>query len=166
MRRLTKTLRAELSKPFGPILRDYEVLKGRRLISVGDISTLRLIERGIHPWFAVCDGRSLRKKIPEENLIRIKQAYDKMYMASNPPGHISDEALRVCKKGIREGGLLLIEGEEDLLALVVIMNLPDGWLCVYGQPGEGLVCVEGNEKNRRKAHNIFSRFDHISFDDK
>jgi uncharacterized protein (UPF0218 family) len=46
---------------------------------------------------------------------------------------------------------VLVKGEEDLAALVVMMYAPNGTLIVYGQPDEGAVLVEENEDVRNSA---------------
>jgi len=46
---------------------------------------------------------------------------------------------------------MVVEGEEDLLTLVVMVTAPLGSLVVYGQPNEGLVLVEVNGEAREKA---------------
>jgi len=74
----------------------------------------------------------------------------------NPAGTISLEALEAVKEALKGGEavLLLVEGEEDLLALAAIAYAPEGSLVFYGQPGEGLVAVKVNGEKREKALSV------------
>jgi uncharacterized protein (UPF0218 family) len=64
------------------------------------------------------------------------------YRAKNPAGGITIEAWHAIKRalGDREA-VVVVDGEEDLLALPAIVESPDNAFVVYGQPSQGLVVV-------------------------
>jgi uncharacterized protein (UPF0218 family) len=79
---------------------------------------------------------------------------------SNPPGSISKNAFGILKTAIEENQFparIIVEGEEDLLALPIFMLAPNDALVMYGQPLEGLVVVKVNESVRSKAKSLMER---------
>jgi hypothetical protein len=48
----------------------------------------------------------------------------------------------------------VVEGEEDLLTLVAVVEAPENSLVVYGQPREGLVVVKVDEKIKKRVKEI------------
>jgi uncharacterized protein (UPF0218 family) len=56
-----------------------------------------------------------------------------------------------------EDAVILVEGEEDLLALPSIVESPDNSLVLYGQPSQGLVVVDTNSMVRKEAGLILGR---------
>jgi uncharacterized protein (UPF0218 family) len=56
-----------------------------------------------------------------------------------------------------EEALIIVEGEEDLLALPCIVESPSNSLVLYGQPSKGLVVVDTNTKVQNEASLILSR---------
>ncbi|MBS7648640.1 GTP-dependent dephospho-CoA kinase family protein, partial [Candidatus Bathyarchaeota archaeon] len=55
---------------------------------------------------------------------------------------------------------ILVDGEEDLLAIVAVLLAPENSFVVYGQPGEGIVVIKVNEDSKRKMHEILSRMEY------
>jgi hypothetical protein len=45
----------------------------------------------------------------------------------------------------------MIDGEEDLLALVAVLYAPEKSLVVYGQPNEGMVVVEVTKEKKTET---------------
>ena len=60
-------------------------------------------------------------------------------------------------KAIKMGrSAVIVDGEEDLLALVAISVAPDGSLVVYGQPNEGLVLVPVTSQKKKEIADILA----------
>ncbi|NPA85659.1 MAG: DUF359 domain-containing protein [Crenarchaeota archaeon] len=146
--RLPKELRTLLASPRGILVEDDsvlpELLKGREVVAVGDVTAKRCLELGIVPRTAIFDGRTRRSEWVELS------APNGVLKAVNPPGRICLEAARVVKEAVKEGRWVKVEGEEDLLAMPALLASEDGWVLLYGQPGAGVVLVEANEHT--KAH--------------
>jgi uncharacterized protein (UPF0218 family) len=47
-----------------------------------------------------------------------------------------------------------VDGEEDLLTLIAVLNAPEKSLVVYGQPYEGIVVVKVTAKKKAEAMEI------------
>jgi uncharacterized protein (UPF0218 family) len=152
-----------LKKPFGVLVPDGKVtedrikkmIKGaRKVITVGDATTERIIGFGITPDIAVIDGRERRTK----------RAYSIIYNAEqreciNPAGTISDQAIRTINDALKSvvPVLINVDGEEDLLALPLFAQAPDGSVVLYGQPLEGMVAVKVNPARRKRARDLMKR---------
>ncbi len=62
--------------------------------------------------------------------------------------------LRIMKD---DDAVILVDGEEDLLALPCIVESPNNSLVLYGQPSQGLVVVDTSSTVRNEASLILSR---------
>jgi uncharacterized protein (UPF0218 family) len=157
--RLPEGLRVRLARPIGRLFSAEEV-KGQSfaevvreapmVITVGDRVTETLGAQGRVPDVQVVDSRENRK---ERTLPGVP--YARRMEVQNPQGTITESAI----DGIREAlqgqkpARVVVNGEEDLLALPVIALAHVSALVFYGQPGEGIVVVraDAESKSRIKA---------------
>jgi uncharacterized protein (UPF0218 family) len=140
------------------------------VIAVGDIIYTSLIQVGLVPDIGVIDYKSRRVRIGA--ISNIKYQISKLQIKNqkeiiNKPGTISKDAVEPIKKAIDiqishpEGvkpQLIIIEGEEDLLALPAILFAPLRSVVLYGQMDLGVVMVEVDEKIKNKVRNIVKEF--------
>ncbi|MEM3382761.1 MAG: DUF359 domain-containing protein [Nitrososphaerales archaeon] len=154
---LTDELRELLKKPIGFLISNenltYNEIKshiGKKgmIITVGDATTERLIQLGIIPSIQIVDGKEMRASRP---LPSVK--IDNEIKAPNPAGRISKEALMALSSALRANKpvRIVIDGEEDLLALPCIALSPCGSSVLYGQPKEGVVIIKVNKVSKRMA---------------
>jgi hypothetical protein len=70
----------------------------------------------------------------------------------------------VIRKALGEKGRtkVLVDGEEDLLALVVVLCAPENSIVVYGQPNEGVVAIRVTEETRELMHKILNAMEKTS----
>lgn len=152
-----------LKQPFGTLIPDKQVtkqkvalmLKGaKQVITVGDATTERLVGFGIMPDVAVIDGRERRSK----------RSYPANYQAKelrckNPAGTISKEAVGILRDALKTlpPVRVLVDGEEDLLALPAFAMAPEGSAVMYGQPLEGLVVVKITRAKQEQAKDLMDR---------
>jgi len=161
MRKLPPSLRLELRRPFGGVLSTEQLvleLTARKglLVTVGDECTYSLIKAGITPDIVIYDLRIKRQDVVGDIRDVLGKFDDGEIIVHNQAGVIMDELIESVKDALEKGkGKILVKGEEDLAALVVMMYAPDGALVVYGQPDEGAVLVEMNEDIRNKAVRSF-----------
>jgi uncharacterized protein (UPF0218 family) len=153
-----------LKQPFGTLVPSREVTKRKvlqlvkgalKIIAVGDATTEKLVSFGIVPDLAVIDGRERRSKRTS-----IPDNYEAIQLVcSNPPGGVSVEALETLRVAINmdERVRVMVNGEEDMLALPIFSMVPDGTVVLYGQPLEGLVVTIVNEKARIRAKRLMDR---------
>jgi len=158
-------MREELRKPLGEMVERIEQVdfSDCLLITVGDVSTKRLLRAGIKPDLAVFDLKVRRKKVyrsPEK--LGIDTADYKIIKIVNKAGTVSKDLFEYftqrdthvrgflskryrikgrkdgrnekTDEGSRKKTALWIEGEEDLVVLPAILLAPLGAVVFYGQP--------------------------------
>ena len=158
-----------LKTPFGTLIQDDKVTKdkikgflknARKVISVGDSTTDRLISFGILPDLSVIDGKERRLK---RSSSMSNSTFQKELRCSNSAGTISREAVSLLQDALRSHYpvRVIVDGEEDMLALPIFSIAPDCSVVLYGQPLEGIVIVKITPKTRKKAKDLMDR---IGFD--
>lgn len=162
--RLPEHLREELRRPFGILMSGKELLSNlagcRGLITVGDVVTHDLLENGITPWIAIYDGRT--ERVDRNDLLeRIEGMPGIRESVNNPPAQITAEMIRAVREALlrQESTRILVEGEEDLAALVCVALAPLGACVVFGAPGKGVVLVPVNEESIEIARSLISRME-------
>jgi GTP-dependent dephospho-CoA kinase len=146
-----------LKTPFGKLIQDRDVSKARilsavkgakKVVTVGDATTERLISFGIIPDVSVIDGRERRSATERQFRYRARE-----FKCVNPRGTISRKVLDVLKQAIKETrpARVRVDGEEDLLALPLFRFAPIGSVVLYGQPLEGLVVVKITRSKQEEA---------------
>ena len=162
-----------LKEPFGDLILDKNITKSRldailknakKIISVGDATTERLISFDIIPHVSVIDGKERRIKWATSNNSsskgdQVEKIIFKEFKCSNQAGTISKNAVDVLEDALSMSSnvRIIVEGEEDLLALPLFLIVPQGSILLYGQPSEGLVVVKINSKVRKKAKDLMDR---------
>jgi GTP-dependent dephospho-CoA kinase len=157
--RLPEGMRSKLATPLGRVYTGSEtkgeefarlVASAPMAITVGDRVTDTLGGMGRTPDVQIVDGFERRMKrepptVPFARLVRVK----------NPAGMLTAGAISgvrnalVGKKPVR----VLVEGEEDLMAMLAIAMAPVFAIVFYGQPGVGVVAVRADAvaKARNRA---------------
>lgn len=109
---------------------------------------------GRTPDVQVVDGveRRIRRSPPEV-------PYAALLKAENPAGSITFSAVAAIEDALvaEKPARVLVDGEEDLLALPAVDSAPIGSVVYYGQPGEGVVVVPVDERAKASAEELMSR---------
>ena len=159
-----------LKEPFGILIKDSEVTtavvteilkKAQKVIAVGDTTTEKLVGFGLVPYISVTDCKE--KRVMKSS--KFEYPVDKTICLQNKPGELTEQVVREVRKLLvlanekdRDIKIrVIIEGEEDLVALPFLMYSPDDWMICYGQPNEGLVIVHVSEESRNRAALIFNK---------
>ena len=157
---ITPELRVKLKEPFGTLIQGsfletmnkikkiVESEKPVRIISVGDIVSRNLHECSINPQLTIIDNVSLRdQKIPKEAPV------EKTVYVKNPQGRITHEAIVAVKKALEgdEHIHIVVDGEEDLLALIAVLHSPENSIVVYGQPYIGVVVIRATSEKKAQV---------------
>ena len=161
--RVTSELRVKLKEPFGLLIRGTSsetmaalgvIVAGEKppaVVAVGDIVSQNIHERGVPAQLLVTDGKCMRRRVkprvfPARRVANVR----------NIRGTISGEAVVAVREALEssERVHLVVDGEEDLLALVAVLYAPLGGLVVYGQPGVGIVVVRITGEKRAEAAGI------------
>jgi len=159
-RTIKELYRPRLKEPLGKIypniaqaLQQFDV-KGKLVITVGDMVTKNIIEKGISPKLSIVDYRVERKPVDHTY---DSAGFNLVLDAKNPPGKITSDAWEQVSRGLKRGKVLLeVEGEEDLLVLAVLALARKGSLVFYGQPEEGVVALEVNDQVKVYAKTLLN----------
>ncbi|MDZ7688242.1 MAG: GTP-dependent dephospho-CoA kinase family protein [Halobacteriales archaeon] len=159
--RLPKEMRGELKEPLGDVVAetDRERLTGR-VVAVGDMVTYYLLEAGVTPDVAVVDGKTEREEVDPE-VVERWSALPVAARVENAPATVSREVVLALREALADDGVSLVEveGEEDLVVLPAVVLASDGDTVLYGQPGEGMVYVDVNERTRGRALDLLRRME-------
>ena len=166
---MPESLRPMLQKPLGKVFKDTKsllhyinIMKCVIIVAVGDIIVDSLLKEGIDPDVKVIDFRSRRKAIIRTDHYR--SVPDKGQSLINNPGTINLKTSEVIKEKIKlalykkEKSWIVVSGEEDLLALPVILFAPLNSLVLYGHWQYGIIAVEVDEKIKDRVRKIIKKF--------
>ncbi len=160
---LTPQLRRELKTPLGILFegspkqtleRIRQLVKEQtptKTISVGDCVSQNLTKYHISVDVMIVDNRVLREPIQP-----IAAEADVTLQVRNPPGTITPETWVIIKQalGQNQKTKVIVDGEEDLLAIVAVMQAPADSLVIYGQPHEGVVAIKVTAQTKKMIKKI------------
>lgn len=170
---LPSKLRRKLKKPLGELIRGsfnetmdrlkvlVETENPPCVVSVGDVVSKNLTENQVHPRLLILDNKVMRSKIKSIPLEADEEKHIK-----NPPGTITFEALNAIQEALKTNHRvkLVVEGEEDLLALAAILHAPLNSIIVYGQPQEGIVVVKATQQKKAEVAEILKAMQSVAKD--
>jgi hypothetical protein len=159
---LTEAQRQLLKKPLGELVTGtpsecsrkikevQDAEKPRRLILVGDTVSRNAIQSGIKPDVIIIDHKEKRSEAVEFTYEKTR-----VFRMRNEAGTIDLLAWSAIAEAIEKGdSAVIVDGEEDLLALVAVAAAPEGSLVVYGQPEEGVVLVRASMEMKNEIRRI------------
>jgi GTP-dependent dephospho-CoA kinase len=127
--------------------------KPSKVTTVGDIVSRETLTSGIQVNLRIVDQMTLRQSITP---IEVKAK--RTYRVRNPAGTITKEAWGAIKEALHHReALIIVDGEEDLLAIPAILESPDNAFIVYGQPSQGLVVVTASPVTKQEVREIMNR---------
>lgn len=129
---------------FARLMKKVSREKPPRVICVGDTVCRNAVRAGRTSWIKIIDGKEMR----EETGFAFRG--NRVFIVENEAGTIGPMAWGAVAEAIKhEGSLLIVRGEEDLLALPAILEAPDNSIVVYGQPPHlGMVVVKVDENKK------------------
>ena len=161
-------LRPDLAKRYGPVLSGPTVLERLRTLgefaACGDRVTADALAGGCVPKLAVIDYHTLRSERVERKrfdvLARVRRV-----SVRNPPGLLTDRLWNAVGDLWRAGGgLVEVEGEEDLASLALVAQLPAGATVIYGIPGAGVSFVLVDATAKDHVQKLLSRMERTRVD--
>jgi len=138
-------LRATLAQRYGPVLSgpsaDRRIRSLKLFASCGDRVTQRAIELDHLPLIGIVDYKTRRNEpIPRGTFDALGAR--RTVRVKNPPGVLTESLRRAVRSLVGSGGgLIEVDGEEDLGALALVESLPAGATVIYGIPGAGVSFV-------------------------
>jgi len=166
---LPENLRPTLRRPLGDLVPGSEIDLGRllcgvmtkekpiSLILVGDSVSRQATLAGITPDVMIIDNLEKR-----QTATPYAHPHNRVLTAKNQAGRIEQNARLAVERAIRgEADLVVIDGEEDLLAIVAVIAAPLRSLVVYGQPDEGVVLVKVSAESKVKAERLLEQMDRV-----
>jgi uncharacterized protein (UPF0218 family) len=160
---VTPELRVKLKEPFGTLIQGSFVQtmdklgvivkrkKPPKIVSVGDVVSQNLHAYKIYPKLSITDNKCMRKQLKTETF-----KGKRVFRVKNPQGTITEEAIAAIREALESDGYshIIVDGEEDMLALIAVMYAPETSLVVYGQPYEGIVVIEVTPEKKNDAAEI------------
>ncbi len=157
---------AEKQSVVKELLNTIEKRKPPAIFSIGDIITRSLQKEGFVPAVSVVDGKSRREALKAEDVLLFESVSGEVY--PNAAGTIASRAVLRLKQ-LRDGymndkvhGIMLVDGEEDLLALPAILIAPIGSIVAYGQYDLGVVSVTVTETVKNRVQELLDGFEAIA----
>jgi len=139
------SLRASLARKFGPVYSgaqaDRHIRKLEHFGACGDRVTERSLQLGCLPFVGIVDYKTQRDEPIPRDAFRALAAVRVVHV-QNPPGLLTESLRKAVRDLVKTGGgLIEVEGEEDLGSLALVESLPAGATVIYGIPGEGVSFV-------------------------
>jgi len=125
------------------------LLEGSPVACIGDVVSQYCARTRINHLVLVIDGKTRRSvhvgTVGEEGF--------KVVRIVNPRGTLSLEAYETMCRVLREEGrwLVIVEGEEDMIALAALACMSVGGTVVYGVPGVGAAIIRVMREVAREA---------------
>jgi GTP-dependent dephospho-CoA kinase len=165
---LPDNVRPELKDPLGDIVKITDILpeiqaSTGKLITVGDLTTDRMLINGIVPDLSIIDLHVRRQPYKKLHEFNFPRDVTTVHIKSGP-GNISQDALTFLSKWTRTTTMagkkfaLVICGEDDLLVLPAIYFAPIGTIVLYGQPNQGIVRLVVTPQLQQKAKEYLQKF--------
>lgn len=152
--KINKQQRSFLSKPLGPVISSASHKKNTTVAVVGDYALSQFIEKNWLYTIGVYDKKTKREFFESSQLKNIKPDIK----INNPAGLISYDSLeKLSKMDYKDTGNkkhILVDGEEDLVAVSLILTMPLHSLIYYGQPDQGMVLLKVTEKLKEKISKL------------
>jgi GTP-dependent dephospho-CoA kinase len=140
-----ESLRATLAEQYGPVYSGEAADRRIRSLGVfgtcGDRVTQRAIELGHLPLIGIVDYKTRRNEPVDPAAFRALAAR-RLVRVRNPAGLLTERLRTAVKELVADGGgLIEVDGEEDLGSLALVESLPAGATVIYGIPGAGVSFV-------------------------
>lgn len=165
--RLPESLRPTLASPIGPVFTDVQKLIGSipassLIIAVGDIVSLTLKQAGYPAGISIIDYRTERRNLDRSTLQSSFPVTN--YSLPNLAGTINPAFAPLFLSALAEyqkshtSQVVVVDGEEDLLALPTILLSPLNTFIIYGQSGVGMVLARVTEKLKSQIKSYLEQF--------
>lgn len=158
-----EALRPTLAERYGPVYAGVEA--DRRIValgvfgSCGDMVTARALALGHPPLIGIVDYKTRRgEPVGRETFGPLAQR--RCERVRNPAGLLTEALRQAVRRTIESGGgLVEVEGEEDLGSLALVESLPPGATVIYGIPGEGVSFVRVDAVSKAHVRDLIAQME-------
>lgn len=164
---LPESLRSSLQEPFGKIIdaktADFSFIDWHKAVSVGDVTTLLLHNRGVVPALCIIDF-VVKRKVTYSTLLQLGfLGNEQVVEVENPAGQVTSALCKAVQNFFsneqrEKETVIRVKGEEDLAVLPVILLAPLGFDVFYGQPGVGTVHLQITRERKEHAFSLLKEF--------
>jgi len=158
-----EALRATLAERYGPVYSGTDADRRLRALGTfgacGDRVTARAIELDHPPLVGIVDYKTRRNESVDPKAFRSLAARRRVRVR-NPAGMLT-EGLRVAVRElvVSGGGLIEVDGEEDLGSLALVESLPAGATVIYGIPGAGVSFVRVDAVSKENVRHLIAQME-------
>ncbi|HTT45680.1 MAG TPA: DUF359 domain-containing protein [Thermoplasmata archaeon] len=158
-----EALRATLAERYGPVYSGTDADRRVRALGTfgacGDRVTARAIELGHPPLVGIVDFKTRRNESVDPKAFRSLAARRRVQVR-NPAGMLT-EGLRAAVRELvaSGGGLIEVDGEEDLGSLALVESLPAGATVIYGIPGAGVSFVRVDAVSKEHVRHLIAQME-------
>jgi len=148
---------------YGPVYSgpeaDRHVLALETFGACGDLVTARAIELAHPPLIGIVDLKTRRNEPIDPKLFR-SLARRRLVRVKNPPGFLTERLRDAVRELVASGGgLIEVEGEEDLGSLALVESLPAGATVIYGIPGAGVSFVRVDAVSKEHVRQLIAQME-------
>jgi uncharacterized protein (UPF0218 family) len=156
-------LRPTLGERYGPVYAGDEADRRLRALHVfgscGDRVTQRAIELGHLPLVGIVDHKTQRNE-PIDPAVFEPLAARRRVRVHNPAGLLTERLRSTVKELVANGGgLIEVDGEEDLGSLALVESLPAGATVIYGIPGAGVSFVRVDAVAKEHVRHLIAQME-------
>lgn len=159
---LSEAFKEKLRKPMGKIYKSVGAIfkspeKPTMAIAVGDIIAMELEKERLIPDVKIIDYKTRRTLLKGSVLLR------SVPNTINDPGTINPQSAKAVKLAInkflstKKSQTIIINGEEDLLALPAILFAPLNSLVLHGHWQYGIIAIKIDEEIKNKILNLLKQ---------
>lgn len=156
-------LRANLQVPMGIVITNTEdIPRSSNIIAVGDIVSLNLKKANYPTAVNIIDYKTRRENIDKKE---IEQYFPRTsQQLINPAGTINSSSANTILSAIakyqktKATQVIVVDGEEDLLALPAMLLSPLDTYIIYGQYSVGMILVKVTENIKFLAKQYLEKF--------
>ena len=129
------------------------------LITVGDVVSLTFRKHGIKPFLSIYDGMTERREMTEFAILVENEEKEEVV---NPAGMITKGLVESIRRSIEgSGGLIKVDGEEDLALMPVILIAPLGTEIIYGWPGKCMMRITTDDSIKSKIEQMLFKMEEV-----
>ncbi len=158
-----ESLRSTFAERYGPVYSGVEADRRIRALTVfascGDRVTADAIRLANLPLVGVVDLKTRRHE-PVDPSVFAPLAARRHVKVRNPAGMLTERLRRAIRETVQAGGgLVEVDGEEDLGALALVEAMPPGATVIYGIPGAGVSFVAVDAVTREHVRGLVAQME-------